>query len=276
MEEDMKLYKLELSKIIGRKFTWIMTGMLLVVMTFSLWVENNMASKLIASNDFGQSLGYYRFIDLSQFFVLYVMIWLTAVLSPFYCEDRQNGTDVLIMTSAKGKISDFAARLCVTFTLAVGSLIFVFITTYCICYMLYGYSGGSSSAYEIYFWVDETASSLADKSIYAFIGYYLIKALFAVLMLSGIIVWVSAGSNKAMYSLITILAIFWCPLMLESGLHLGGIFYLFMTGQPVYLIVVRYFHENWPLYGWHIILALLVAAVGVVWGGRRWCLQRKL
>lgn len=276
MEKSMKLYKLELSKIIGRKFTWIMTGMLLFVMTVSLWAESDIVLGLNASNEFGQFRGYYRFIELSQFYVLYAMIWLTAVLSPFYCEDRQNGTDVLIMTSAKGKISDFAARLYATFTLAVGSLIFVFGIAYLICHILYGYSGGNSSVHEIYFRIDETASSLADKSIYAFIGYYFINALFAVLMLSGIIVWVSAGSNKVMYSLITILAIFWSPLMFESGLHSGGICFLFVTGQPVYLIVVRFIRENWSLYGWHIILALLVAVAGIVYGGRRWCQPRKL
>lgn len=271
----MRLYKLELLKLTGRRFTQIMTGLLLAMLVLQLWVESTQAVAWKAENDFGQLIGYVRFIDLLQYYVLYGMIWLTAVLTPFYCEDRQSRTDVLIMTSAKGKISDFAARLAVAFTLAVAAIILALGAAYWGCYVLYGYPGGNASAREIYFWIDETTSAMLDGSIYAFIRYYLILVLCAVLMLTGIIVWVSAVSSKTVHSLIAASGIFWFPVLLESGLNPRGIGFLLVTGQPIYLVVVRYLCENWSLYGQHIFLALLVAAVGSICGGRLWCLPHR-
>ena len=271
----MRFYNLELLKLTGRRFTQIMTGLLLAVLVFQLWVESGLAGAWKAESNFGPFIGYVRFIDLSQYFVLYGMIWLTAVLTPFYCEDRQSRTDVLIMTSAKGKIPDFTARLAVAFTLAVAVIVLALGAAYWGCYVLYGYCDGNTSAREIYFWIDETASALLDGSIYAFIGYYLILVLCAVLMLTGIIVWVSAKSSKTVHSLIAVSGIFWFPVMLESGLNPRGIGFLLVTGQPIYLIIVRYLYENWSMYGQHIFLALLVAAVGSICGGRRWCLSRR-
>lgn len=271
----MRLYKLELLKLTGRRFTQIMTGLLLVVLALQLWVESGLAGTWKTENDFGQLIGYVRFIDLLQYFVLYGMIWLTVVLTPFYCEDRQSRTDVLIMTSAKGKIPDFTARLAVAYTLAVAAIILALGVAYWGCYVLYGYPDGNAPAREIYFWIDETTSALLDGSIYAFIRYYLILVLCAVLMLTGTIVWVSAKSSKTVYSLIAVSGIFWFPVMLESSLNPRGIGFLLITGQPIYLVIVRYLCENWSLYGQHIFLALLVAAVGSLCGGRRWCLPHR-
>lgn len=271
----MRLYKLELLKLMGRRFTQVMTVLFLAILALHLWVESGMAGAWEAGDDFSEFFGYKRFIDLSQFFVLYGMIWLAVVLSPFFCEDRQSRTDALIMTSAKGKISDFAARLAVTLTLAAGVMIFAFEAAYWGCYALYGYPDGNVPAKEIYLGMDETASALANGSIYAFIGYYLIRALLGTLMFTGIIVWISAASRKTMYALIAVSAVFWCPVMLESGLHPNGIGYVLLMAQPLWFSVVRCMHENWPLYGWHILLAILTAAVGCVCGGRQWCLPRR-
>ena len=272
----MRLYKLELLKLTGRRFTQVMTGLLLAALTLQLWVESRLAAGWTAAgiNDFGQYLGYRRFLELSQYFVLYAMVWLGVVLSSFYCEDRQCRMDVLIMTSARGKLADFAARLAATYTLAVSVMILVLGTAYGGCYVLYGYYGGSAFAGTIYPGMDETASALANGSIYVFIGYYLIRALLGTLMFAGIIVWISAASRKTIYALIAVSAVFWCPVMLESGLHPNGIGYVLLMAQPLWFSVVRCMHENWPLYGWHILLAILTAAVGCVCGGRRWCLPR--
>ncbi len=269
----MRLYKMELLKLTGRRFTQIMTGLLFTVLALQLWVESKLAAGWTAEgvNDFGQYLGYRQFLDLSQYFVLYAMVWLIVVLSSFYCEDRQIRTDVLILTSVKGKLADFAARLAASYTLAVGVMVFVLAAACGGCGMLYGYYDGGAPAETIYLGMGETASALAAGSIYAFTGYYLIRVLCGALMLTGIIVWVSAVSSKAMYVLITVSAIFWCPVMLESGLPPGGIGYVLLTGQPLWFSAVRCMHENWPLYRWYILLAVLTAAAGCVCGGRRWC-----
>lgn len=269
----MRLYQMELTKLIGRRFTQIMTGLLFTVQALQLWVESKLAVQWAASglDDFGQYFGYKRFLELSQYFVLYAMIWLTVVLSSFYCEDRQSRTNVLILTSVKGKLADFAARLAASYTLAVGVMVFVLAAACGGCGMLYGYYDGGAPAETIYLGMGETASALAAGSIYAFTGYYLIRVLCGVLMLTGIIVWVSAVSSKAMYALITVSAIFWCPVMLESGLPPGGIGYVLLTGQPLWFSAVHCMHENWPLYRWYILLAVLTAIVGSICGGRRWC-----
>lgn len=269
----MRLYKMELKKIIGRRFTQMMTGLLLLALGLQIWVEVRVAAGWAAEgiNDFGQNLGYKRFLDLAQVFVLYTMVWMIAVLSAFYCEDVQNGTDVLILTSVKGKFSDFTVRLAVTWTLSAAALFAALGAAYGGCYVLYGYSDGSAPAKEICLGMDETAAVLAEGSIRVFIGYYLIRVLCAVLMLAGIIVWISAASRKTMYALIAVSVIFWCPIMLESGGNPSGI----MAVQPAWLITIRCMHENWLLYEWHIFLALLVAAMGSICGGRRWCLPRK-
>lgn len=269
----MRLYQMELTKLTGRGFTQVMTGLLLAALALQLWVESGLAVQGRASgiNDFGQYLGYKRFLELSQYFVLYAMVWLTAVLSPFYCEDRQSKTDVLIMTSVKGKLADFAARLAASYTLAVGVMVLVLGIAYGGGFVLYGYYDGGAPAEMIYLEMGETASALTAGSIYAFTGYYLIRVLCGALMFTGIIVWVSAASRKAVYALIAVSAIFWCPVMLESGLQPKGIGYLFLTGQPLWFSVVRCMYENWTLYGWHILLAVIVAAVGSICGGRRWC-----
>lgn len=269
----MRLYQMELTKLIGRRFTQIMTGLLLAALALQLWIESGLAVQWVASgiDDFGQYFGYRRFLELSQYFVLYAMIWLTVVLSSFYCEDRQSRTDVLILTSVKGKLADFAARLAASYTLAVSVMVLVLGIAYEGCFVLYGYYDGGAPAEMIYLGMGETASALAAGSIYAFTGYYLIRVLCGALMFTGIIVWVSAASRKAVYALVAVSIIFWCPVMLESGLQPKGIGYLFLTGQPLWLSVVRCMHENWTLYGWHILLALLMATVGSICGGRRWC-----
>lgn len=272
----MKLYGMELFKIVGRKFTWIATGLLTFMLVFFAGEIDNWVTQETISL-YGEHLGYYEFMQMSQFFVMCVMVWMTVVLSSFYCEDRQSRTDVLIMTSAKGKLTDFSIRVGVTYTLTIGALVFVLMTAYLICYVRYGYSGGDASVGEIFFWLDKAVPAPAESSILSFIGYYLINVLCAVVMLAGLIVWISARSNKTMYSLIAISGIFWGPIMLENGLRTNGISFLLITAQPMYLAVMRYLEEaDWRTYGWRIAMALFVAAAGIICGGRRWCLPRKV
>lgn len=204
--------------------------------TFLHAVNGKNASGITAV-ELGQIAGYKRFLDLLQFFILYTEVWLAVILSPLYCEDKQYKTDTLILTSAKGKLPDFAARLGVTFTLATGVFLFILLLDFGACYILYGYADGSFILENTYFIPAEYASYFVDMDIFSYITIYLLHAVSALIMLAGIIVWISAKCNKTINSLIMISIVLWCPIMFDGFFGYGGIGYFVQTGQPIIMIV---------------------------------------
>ena len=98
----MKLYRMELLKILKRKSTWIIM-MFLIIDVVIFWKIEPGFFKYIRT-DFGQLSGYKRFLDLSELFIVCAMIGEIIVLAPFFCEDKQIKMDVLLKTSKKGQL----------------------------------------------------------------------------------------------------------------------------------------------------------------------------
>lgn len=265
----MRLYRMELFKVLSRKFTWIMSGLWIISLFYMLLMENHAAGITVV--ELGQTAGYKRFVDLMQFFILYTEVWLIAILSPLYCEDKQKKTDVLILTSVKGKLSDFVARLGVAFTLAIGAFLFAVLLDYGTCHILYGYSDGGFILKNTYFIPEEYASIFADTDIFSYIINYLLHAMSALFMLAGIMVWISTKCNTTTNSLVAVLMVFWCPIVFDGFFRYGSIGYFLQTGQPITLIMAKYRVLNWSMYGWHFLLAYFIAIVGIICGGKRWC-----
>ncbi|MDE6386545.1 MAG: hypothetical protein K2L82_01915 [Lachnospiraceae bacterium] len=268
----MRLYKLELSKISSRKFTWVISGMWFAMIVFVSCQEVGMAERVLV--EFGQAAGYRRFPFLIQLLICFTIVWLSVVLSPMFCEDRQIKTDVLILTSVNGRFADYVARLGVVFTLVISSFVFVLLLTYGICYALYGYVGNGFTAEDI-FLLEKYAPALAKADVETYNTYYLLRVISALMMLAGIIVWISARCSKTVNALVATLIVVLCPLMTEGFFMAGSIGDFICSGQPMILIVETRFWFNYEMYGGHILLAYLVVVIGIICGGRNWCQDRR-
>lgn len=264
----MRLYKLELSKILSRRFTWIISGMWFVVILFMICQEAGIAEEVIV--ELGHTAGYRRFTFLIQLLICFTIVWLSVILSPMFCEDRQVKTDVLILTSVNGKFADYVARVGVVFTLVISSFIFVLLLTSGICYALYGYDGNGFMVGDILA-IEKYAPALAETDMETYHIYYLLRVISALMMLAGIIIWISARCSKTVNALIAILIVVLCPLMMEGFFMTGSIGDFICSGQPMILIIETRFWLNYEMYGGHILLAYLIIIIGIICGGRSWC-----
>ena len=93
----MKLYVIELKKILQRRSTWVLTGFMLVLTVVYGQLEIHNKQNMIV--EFGQLAGYRRFLDLSGLFIVCAFLVEIIVLASYYCEDRQDKVDVLILTA---------------------------------------------------------------------------------------------------------------------------------------------------------------------------------
>lgn len=263
----MILYKMELIKILKRKSTWVLIGTLLLLVVALFGIEANNAQGMAI--EFGQFAGYRRFLDLTELFIVCALIVEIIILAPFYCEDKQNNVDVLLSTTTKGKITDFIARIQVTFTVIINTQVIIIVATFLICFILYGYPDSTLTMKEM----NISTPLLAETSLFMFISSYLFNVFTASIMLGALIICISTMSKKTMYSLIVIVGVVLLPAMLEDVFKNGNmnIGYIFITAQPIMLSVSRCLVESWPVYGWHILMVFFISIFVICISGKKWC-----
>lgn len=267
----MKLYGMELMKIKKKKSTWIVMFFLMLEIVIFWKIEPGFVSNI--RTDFGQLSGYKRFLDLSELFIVCAIIGEIIVLAPFFCEDKENKMDTLIKTSKKGRLHDYVSRVCVIFTLILCLNLFMMITAYIICNVIYGYSGENLPLKEMYVF----APLMAEKKISFFISIYLLNIVNASIMLSALIAFISSMSKKSVHSLMVIFFVVFLPAFLEGIFKTGdmNVGYVFLTGQPIMLITSRCVEQSYSVYSWHIFMVYAISIVFSFIGGKQWCSSLK-
>lgn len=263
----MYLYKMELVKILKRKSIWVITGLLAGLIIVHFIMEMNKAQSMMVN--FGQLAGIRRFLDLTEIFITYGMVGEILMLSSFYCEDQYHGVDVLILTTARGKLRDFMARVQVTITIIVSVHIMMILAALIIGLICYGYPNNHFLMKEMYV----SDPFVSDQSISVFMALYLGNILTASIILTSFIACISTICKKPIHALAIITAVVMMPAVLE-GVFKNGVMnagYVFVTGQPLLLIVWRVLKESWPVYGWHVFSACMISIIGFMIGGKKWC-----
>ena len=262
----MKLYVIELKKILQRRSTWVLTGFMLVLTVVYGQLEIHNKQNMIV--EFGQLAGYRRFLDLSGLFIVCAFLVEIIVLASYYCEDRQDKVDVLILTEKRGKLYDYAVRVSVTLAFVICLNIIMLMAAFVICHVNYGYTGGGLPVREMHM-----LSTLEEKNIFTLICMYLFNVFNASIMLSALVVCISTMSKNSIHSFIVIVGVVFLPVMLEGIFKNGqmNIGYTFITSQPVMLIAERCLLESGPVYGWHIFISYLCSIVACCVGGKKWC-----
>jgi len=245
----------------------VIAGLLAGLMIIHAIMEINQAQRVTVN--FGQLAGVRRFLDLAELFITYGMIGEILMLSPFYCEDRYHGVDVLLFATAKGKLHDFIARVRVTLTVIISVHIILLLAALAIGLICYGFPNDHFLMRDMYV----SGTFVSDQSISVFIARYLGNILIACIMLSSFIACISAMCKKPMNAFVITMAVVLMPAVLEVVFKNGvmNIGYIFVTGQPLMLVVWRTLEESWPVYGWHIFAACMISIIGLMAGGKKWC-----
>jgi len=262
----MKLYKTEFMKILKRKSTWILIGLMLLLVIAIGQIEIYNKQNMIIN--FGQLVGYRRFLDLLEFFLICAFLVEIIVLASFYCEDRQDRVSVLILTTKKGKLYDYVARVQVTITFIICLNIMMIMAAYVICYVNYGYNGGNLLVKEMHL-----SSVFDEKSVFVLIRMYLFNVFNASIVLGTLVACISVRSKNSMYSFLVIVGLMFLPVMLENIFRNGemNIGYTLVTSGPILLITRRCFMESGAVYGWHIFVIYIIVVVTCFAGGKKWC-----
>ncbi len=263
----MNIFKMELAKILKRKSTWVITALLAGLIIAHGIMELSQAQRMIVS--FGRLAGVRRFLDLTEILITYGMIGEILMLSSFYCEDRYYGVDVLLSVTAKGKLYDFIARVQVTFTIIFSVHTMMVLAAWLIGLICYGYPEHHFLMREMYVW----GPFVSDQSSAVFIAMYLGSILAASIIFASFIVCISTVCRKPVNALVITVAVLLFPAVLEGVFKNGDMNagYIFVTGQPLMLVVWRVLEESWPVYGWHIIAACMISIIGFSIGGKKWC-----
>lgn len=269
----MSLYKMELYKICHRKILWIIGGMMLLWLVVWFHVEIITSERIMDENGipFGYANGWRRFLEFFQFVMMFVSVWLIIALTPLFCEERQMKMCPLIFTAERGKGADIRAKIGAAFTVSLGAFFISFCLTFGVCGLIYGFGGGKMKAGILYPAI--TSPILKKFSIAAYTGVcYLPKVICAVLILTTMILYISAKWRTTFQTAIVVGMIWFVPVMLED-LFRGGEMnpaYFLVSIQPALLIVTRCVGETWDVYGYQMITIFLLVIAGVYLTGKNW------
>lgn len=270
----MQLYMMELFKISRKKIAWCTAG-IAALMIFSLCGEAY-GSKDLLLREFGAAAGYWKAMEIMQFSFTFLSIWLIVVLSFIFAEDNVDAVRDVITSTERGREGVYFARVKAAFTIAVLSYLCVAGSIGAVCGWIYGYRSGDMQAWTIYPQLLGQAQELSDKSIIFYFGQYLLVSFGAVVMLTAFLIWISSCSKTVVHVLCGALAFYLIPTVVEAKLSPGSMdpLYVFMTGQPVLLVVQRCLHESWHAYGWHVGIIIAVTCMGIWCGKGNWVKTR--
>lgn len=267
----MKLYKMELKKILNRKSLWVLASILIILILWQSIIEINNAQNVVVN--FAQASGYRRFFDIVELFIVYATVAEVIILSPFYCEDKQIRINDLLKSTANGKLNDYIARVQVTFTVIICINLVMVLAAWILCLLCYGYSDNNLLLSEMFV----SDSQVANEKMIIFIFRYLFNICCASIMLVSIIAFVSTFNKKVIYSEIITFIIVFIPAILEGYFKNGdmNLGYIIITGQPLMLITWRTLVESWSVYMWHLFLVAFLFNALICIGGKKWCFTPK-
>lgn len=196
--------------------------------------------------EFGDLAGYRKAMDLMQFGFIFLSIGLVVIFAPIFAEDNANGVKYIISSTEKGKENDYLARVNAAFTITIISFIIMIGIIIGVCGFIYGYQGAEMKVNILYPSTIEAAPELASKSIVFYFMRYLLISLSAVLMLTALLIWISSFSKTIVHAFLGSLFVYFVPIVLENIFQRGSMNpeYVFVTGQPVLLVVNRCLEES--------------------------------
>lgn len=215
--------------------------------------------------DFGYAEGWDKFFEFSNMGLEMIFVWLIIVIAPIFCEERQQKTYPLIVTTELGRSTAITAKIAAAFTLA-NILYFLFMIVVVILFQgVYGILDvdmptGVVLGYDA-FW------TVANKTILEFFAINLFTFWVAIMMLTAISLWVSAKVKTVFLSILISLFIFIVPVILQAMVG-NPLVYIFASGQPALLVNCGAMIETWRVYIPHILFACMVIGLGCILGSR--------
>ncbi len=261
----MELYGEELKKILNKKITWILTGALLVFFLGQTVLEAGKVQGFVS--DFNLAAGYKRFFDLAELILVVGIIVQIIMLTPIFCEDKELGTDKLIYSTAKGRKSDYTARVLVVLSITAGINLLLLLLTGIANVCFYGMPDKAVTMEQLFVF----DAPLANQSASLFLVYYVINAIIQSLFTTAIIAFFSTFCKKVINAEIIAFVVIFAPAFLESVFrNLGSLAYCFIAIQPVMAVTLRVAEETWSFNAIKIIAELVLSFVLLVLGSKRW------
>lgn len=211
--------------------------------------------------------GFKTFLTYVQFGMCALSIFLIIALSPVFAEEYQENTAGLIYTSEYGRTKDLAAKAAAVFTVAAGGFLVIVLAGGAVCRLVYG-NGDLHTMAGLVIGELRRYSTIDKRSIGQFTAVYLISAFGAVLMLAGMILWMSAHFRKNYHVIIVAVAV-WCLPIVIRILIGPGYWMILGETQPAYLIVYRILAETEGIRGLQVVMILAGAVGGGFFGCRK-------
>lgn len=211
--------------------------------------------------------GFKTFLTYVQFGMGALSIFLIIALSPVFAEEYQENTAGLIYTSEYGRTKDLGAKAAAVFTVAVGGFLVIVLAGGAVCRLVYG-TGDSHTMAGLVIGGLSRYCRIDKMGIGQYTGVYLLIAFGAVLMLTGIILWISAYFRKNYHVVIVAVAVWCLPIVIRMLTGPGNWLILGET-QPVYLIVYRILAETEGIRGLQVVMILAGAVGGAFLGCRK-------
>lgn len=256
---------------------------------FQSWDEYKVPQNTIPINDsrlkeysntpqgevnFGYTKGWEKFLEIFQManWLFSLMIMIGA--APLFCEERQNGMRQLIFTTEKGKGVDIKARIAAIFTVTVCGYFFLLLLLLGLCGGVFGLDGstisigivlGINSGYTMI----RHGISLSQYGIADFTLLYVVTALGGVLMLTAIVVWISARVDTVAHSLLAAIFSWAAPVVLYITFQ-SRVLYILALIQPALMSNYGSIVDAAPVYRLRIAAVFVVMTAGIIWGARRW------
>ena len=217
--------------------------------------------------EFAYVKGWEKFLEMSQMAGWFLSVWLIITLAPLFCEEKQNRMTAIIFTTERGRSADITARISAAFTVAASSYLLVNALVFLLCGEVFGFDGGTMKTGIVLGM--RGFYSLSHWNITKFTGVYIFTAFCAVLMLTGVIVFVSSKSDTTVRSMLCAALIWVLPIVLLFTFS-GRIIYLLALFQPVLLTNYTCLMETGSIYFARIAVAAAAAIAGAYSGFRGW------
>ncbi|MDC7291017.1 ABC transporter permease subunit [Blautia schinkii] len=217
--------------------------------------------------EFAYVKGWEKFLEMSQMAGWFLSVWLIITLAPLFCEEKQNRMRPLIFTTDKGRSTDITARISAAFTVAASSYLLVTALLFLLCGAVFGFDGATMKT-GIVMQMREFYS-MSHWNISSFVGLYIFTAFCAILMLTGVIVFVSSKADTTVRSMLSAALIWGLPIVLLFTFS-GRVIYLLAIFQPVLLTNYTCLMETNSIYFTRISVAVAAAIIGAYSSFRGW------
>ncbi|MDO4273606.1 MAG: hypothetical protein Q4D16_08050 [Eubacteriales bacterium] len=219
--------------------------------------------------NFAYARGWEKFLDIFQMSNWLLSLIVMICTAPLFCEERQSGMRQIMFTAEKGIGTDTRARIAAAFTVTVCGYIFLLLLLFGLCAAVFGFDGSEMSMGMGMILGTNSAHAVSQLEIGDFTLGYIVTALGGILMLTGMVVWISAKADTVAHSLLAAIFSWAAPVILYMTFQ-SRFLYLLALIQPALMSNYGSMLDAVPFYWMRAAAVPVVITAGIVCGALQW------